>query len=425
MRVVVVSHGHPDESPAGGEHAAYELFKALRVLPGYEPFFIARTTVRRHATTAFAACEGRPDEALVHSDQIDWFIHSLQSSEQIGDWELLLRRLRPDVVHFHHYIGLGVELIALVKRVLPSCRIIVTFHEFQAICHHHGQMVRVDNHSLCDRPGAMRCAECFPERSPSDFAMRRLYLLSHFEKADWFVAPSSFLRDRYVHWGLAAERIVVIENYLPQMTRIAPRPLPPGRFRDRFAYFGTVGVFKGIRVLVEGFERFLATDIGREAELVIHGIRGFAPDDFWKWFENALERNYGRIMWMQGYRREELPELMADVDWVVVPSIWWENSPLVIQEAKMIGRPIICSGIGGMKEKVRDQEDGLFFRASNCASLASALSLAVPRFDLFQEQLVVPNMSDHLAKIISLYSSDFVAREEPARGLGACVSMGG
>ena len=45
---------------------------------------------------------------------------------------------------------------------------------------------------------------------------------------------------------------------------------------------------------------------------------------------------------------------MASVDWVVVPSIWWENSPLVIQEAFGYGRPVICSDIGGMAEKVTD-----------------------------------------------------------------------
>ena len=48
---------------------------------------------------------------------------------------------------------------------------------------------------------------------------------------------------------------------------------------------------------------------------------------------------------------------MSEIDWVVVPSRWWENSPLVIQEAFMHGRPVICSGIGGMAEKVDAQRE--------------------------------------------------------------------
>ncbi len=69
----------------------------------------------------------------------------------------------------------------------------------------------------------------------------------------------------------------------------------------------------------------------------------------------------------------QLDELMAGVDWVVVPSIWWENSPLVIQEAFAHGRPVICSDIGGMAEKVTDGVNGLHFRAATRSSLAATI----------------------------------------------------
>src|SRR5439155_20392507 len=45
------------------------------------------------------------------------------------------------------------------------------------------------------------------------------------------------------------------------------------------------------------------------------------------------------------YAHDELPRLMDNIDWVIVPSIWWENSPLVIQEAFAYGKPILCSDI--------------------------------------------------------------------------------
>jgi glycosyltransferase involved in cell wall biosynthesis len=65
---------------------------------------------------------------------------------------------------------------------------------------------------------------------------------------------------------------------------------------------------------------------------------------------------------------------MRQVDWVVIPSIWWENSPLVIQEAFLHGRPLIASDIGGMKEKVRDGIDGLHFRVGSAEDLADKLA---------------------------------------------------
>ena len=64
---------------------------------------------------------------------------------------------------------------------------------------------------------------------------------------------------------------------------------------------------------------------------------------------------------------------MAETDWVVVPSRWWENSPLVIQEAFMHGRPVICSGIGGMAEHVQDRVSGLHFEVGDDQSLADVI----------------------------------------------------
>ena len=59
-----------------------------------------------------------------------------------------------------------------------------------------------------------------------------------------------------------------------------------------------------------------------------------------------------RVRFYGSYRSAELPTLMRDVDWAVVPSIWWENSPIVIQESFFHGRPLICSNVGGMAEKI-------------------------------------------------------------------------
>jgi glycosyltransferase involved in cell wall biosynthesis len=69
---------------------------------------------------------------------------------------------------------------------------------------------------------------------------------------------------------------------------------------------------------------------------------------------------------------------MRAVDWVVVPSLWWENSPLVIEEALSQRRPVLCSALGGMKEKVRPGKDGLHFPAGDPSALAS-LMLRVAR----------------------------------------------
>ena len=74
---------------------------------------------------------------------------------------------------------------------------------------------------------------------------------------------------------------------------------------------------------------------------------------------------------------------MATVDWTVMPSIWWENAPVVIQESFLHRRPLIVSNIGGMAEKVRDGVDGLHFRVGSPEDLADCLTRALQEPDLW------------------------------------------
>ena len=69
--------------------------------------------------------------------------------------------------------------------------------------------------------------------------------------------------------------------------------------------------------------------------------------------DRLFEATSATVTWAGPYDHDrDLPRLMSEIDWVLVPSVWWENSPLVIQEAFQHGRPVICSDIGGMAEQV-------------------------------------------------------------------------
>ena len=92
----------------------------------------------------------------------------------------------------------------------------------------------------------------------------------------------------------------------------------------------------------------------------------------------------GVLRWVGSYEQTELAQRMEKVDCVVVPSIWWENSPMVIQEAFANGKPVICGGIGGMAEKVRDGVDGLHFEVRNPLDLAETLVRATVEPELLQ-----------------------------------------
>jgi len=110
--------------------------------------------------------------------------------------------------------------------------------------------------------------------------------------------------------------------------------------------------------------------------------------------------------------------MMAAVDWVVVPSVWWENSPLVIQEAFAAGRPVICSDVGGMAEKVHDGVDGLHFRVGDAESLAATIHRAVRTPGLWERLREgipeVHSMAEHADVLTDAYESLIATRRMAA-----------
>ncbi len=388
MRVLIVSHGHPAFSIGGAEVASHNLMRGLNELAGTEAFYLARAggALRRHADTPLMSLRQGEREVFLHAETWDPFwLSNTGIADLQGAFAGYLRQVRPDVVHFHHVIGLGVEAIVQARRSLPDAAIVVTFHEYLPICANHGQMVKTARNALCRRASPADCAACFPERSAAEMFRRESFLKDHLALADAYVSPSAFLIERYAAWGLPRERFTRIENGLALQPAAPPRTLGPGGRRARFGFFGQLSAFKGLPVLLQAVAAVEDETWGNDAALCIFGA-GLEnqPATFRETFDQLLERAGRRARFYGSYRSEELPRLMEQVDWVVVPSIWWENSPVVIQEAFLHGRPPIVSDVGGMAEKVSHGVNGLHFRMGSPEDLADRLREALGDAGLWQ-----------------------------------------
>lgn len=373
-RILVMSHRHPDFSLGGGEIAAYNLFKAYREHGQVEDaWFLA--SADRHRGMTGAISPRRPGEFLWEQSIGDWFLMKAAHRESVATrFAELLRTLRPTVVHTHHYAHLGMEYLRVIKQVDPAIRIVMTLHEYLAICHHQGQMIKT-NGQLCSRESLDDCRGCFPDRPQEAFWLRKQYIQGHLALVDQFVSPSEFLRQRYIAWGIPAEKIVVIENGQDDAEPLPPRPLAEGEGRNRFGFFGQVTPFKGLHVLLRALTDLPKED-RRKIVLEVHGANlDKQPEDYRHQVKALLDPlvQKGIVQWMGPYQPHELRQRMAGVDWVVVPSTWWENSPMVIQEAFVCGRPLLVSNIGGMAEKVRDGVDGLHVSVNNPKAWGAAL----------------------------------------------------
>lgn len=417
-RVLIVAHGHPELSPGGAEIASYLLFRGLQQTKGVEAYYLARTgdAARRRGDTPFSAFRGRANEILLFTDETDPFLFSQRSSGLIERFAALVARIAPDVVHFHHYTQLGLELIAVIRRVDPKIRIIVTLHEYLAICHHYGQMVKTADMALCSGASPHDCAQCFSGIAPAEFFRRELFIRAHFEKVDLFVAPSEFLRRRYIDWGIPSWQIAVLDNVTPAVRAPPPRPLAAGERRAVFGFFGQINPYKGLVQLLSAFallDRF-PPEATRGLRLVVHGANlELNHPQFVEAVRQLLARTAQRVHFAGAYHSRDQYRLMAAIDWVVVPSVWWENSPLVIEEALAHCRPVICSNIGGMAEKVRPGRDGFHFAVGNPFELAGLLvRLAADDgvWDRLQSSMRVPTPVDvAVAQHLRLYQDEVFA----------------
>ena len=373
MRLLVFCHNHPDLQPGGTEVVARGLFRALRDRHGVEGLFLGAVTAQhreRRPGTLFQSIGRHSDEMLVWLSHFDRFHLSQVDSWGLAELQSFVTDYQPDVIHFHHLLYFGIETLDLVRRVAPAAKIVVTLHDFFALCPQEGQLLTTDGR-LCAGPTADGCKRCFPGRGSTDLALREIAVRGAMAGVDLMLSPSDFLRDRFIAAGWDAGRIEVMRN------GITPGPAAPQRAttgrRDRFGFFGHINRFKGSLVALGASARLSQQGVAHE--LALHGGTAYQADEFLGTFKAALEaapdaRHHGP------YSAADMAARMAKVDWVVMPSIWWENAPLVVQEAFRHGRPVICGDVGGMAESVRDGVDGLHFPMGDAVGLAQAMRRA-------------------------------------------------
>lgn len=392
QRVLLVSVHHPELVRGGAQQVCYELFEGLKAHPGFQPTLLAAiddsTPALFRSGARITGFDGRPDEHLFLMRDYDHFWHKTSDPLLIESFAEFLTLTRPDIVHFHHFMNVGVDLLTLTRRVLPEARIVFTFHEFLAICHAYGQMVRTVDRSLCSQASAVRCHQCFPDRAPETFFVRKQWFQEHLGAVDVFTVPSRFMSRAYTDWGIPPERIVHVTNGQRNYgaSHIGTETAGP---RNRFGFFGQLVDGKGVTVLLRAAELLRAqgfTDFAVEINgdnLRYASEAGRAEFERFRAAEEALPPEQQNVVFNGPYQVDRLPRLMSRVDWCVVPSVWWEIFGLVISEAWMFRRPVIASDVGGMAERVQHEVGGLLFPMGDARALAATMHRACTEIGLW------------------------------------------
>lgn len=269
-------------------------------------------------------------------------LDSVWSSEARGQIRSLVRRHRPDILHFHNIFPM-LSPAALTAVGSEPAATVMTLHNFRLLCLPATflRAGRPCESCLGKLPWKGVLHRCYRGSAPASAAIATsLGLhrgLGSFRRVQLYFAVSRFVRDKYVAAGFPADRLIVKPNFAQSEVR----RVGPGHY---FLYLGRLSTEKGVQTLVELWRnvpaRLLIVGDGPERA----SLAAAAPPS---------------VEFLAPVSPPEVPRLIAEARALLIPSIWYEGSPRVILEAYAAGVPVIASRIGGLPEIVRDGESGL------------------------------------------------------------------
>ncbi len=410
MKILIVAHGFPPSGTGGAEIYAEAHARTLR-----RRFSDSVTILARENDRARPEYQVR-DEWREDGLRIVWVNNTFRNSASFQDTYRnqtigqlacrLMDEMRPDVAHVHHLTCLSTTIVeSLAARSIPC---ILTLHDYWMMCH-RGQLLDT-NYRLC--AGPRECSACIGPAAPAGraafLAGRALRTLERMTAGEWtgirraavaigralpatrhddresqarlqhmqdvcgmvarFLAPSRHLRDRFVAFGIPAERITLAPygfDHEPFACLERTRST-----QLRVGFLGSLMISKAPHVLLEAVERLPPGAVSVDLFGAVTAYHG--DDGYRQVLEPLLARVPARVH--GSLPHESVAHALGTLDVLVVPSIWPENSPLVIREAFLAGVPVLASRIGGIPEIVEHGRGGLLFRPGDSDDLAQRLT---------------------------------------------------
>ena len=411
-------------------HTLQDLGHEVHILAG-EPISGPDLTVEREETTY----QGLPVTYLKY----DYLRRSVIDRASYNDplvtrhIQEIIQRYQPDIVHaLSLSLLMGGTIEASAALDLP---LVYTASDFVLTCR-RGTYLTGDNRICSEKEALSLCTACMGPHTPLEKGLERLwrlapkvagdallprlestlgkkaefvhaaesiahrfgYLPGWRQKISRIIAPSSHMRDMFVLNGYPAQKIVV--------SPYGVEP-PPANFRKtssdilRFGFIGRITPVKGVHLLVEAFKMLPQP---RNARLTIYG----GPDLRAAAYSQTLQAQAGPQLHFAGpVANSRLADLYRDLDVLIVPSIWVENSPITILEAQAHGTPVIASDVPGIADLIQHEVNGLIFPNQNAEALAGQMSrcLASPQLvdQLTTATRPVKSIAEDAQAMIDLY----------------------
>lgn len=427
MKILKVIHGYPLLYNAGSEVYSQSICEELsknheitvftREENQYEEDFAIRSE-KRHDNLDVFYVNKRIDKDNYRNKNIDAKFLSILKGNDF------------DVAHIGHLNHLSTGIIDELNR--QKIPIVFTLHDFWLMCP-RGQFLQrnyenSEFYQVCDKQEDNKCSEsCYNhyfsgresdkkrdvEYWASWINTRMEETRAMINKVDLFIAPSKYLRDRFVNdFNIPESKIIYLDYGFP--THYLKPKEKSNSENFSFGYIGTHIPAKGVDLLIKAFSQ-----IEDKSTLKIWGRDNGQSTASLK--EVAAE-SQNEIQFFGGYNNENISsEVFANIDCIVVPSIWGENSPLVIHEAQACNIPVITADFGGMKEYVEHMKNGLLFKHRDFKDLQKKMIYAIQNPDVLSDmgkvgylhnaEGEVPNIEKHCLELTELYDQVIINKK--------------
>ena len=326
----------------------------------------------------------------------------------------ILDKFTPNIIHFFHLSRLGTSVIELAVSAGIPCYLTPT--DFWTICP-TGQLM-LDDGKLCSGPTryAGNCVKhlalstqngltgkvvsCLPTVSidllarltqsgvlpnyPNQIEVKAIggrleKNITRLNKLNKIISPNSYMLEKLLQYGVKSD-LIVQSAYglnLPKLEtelkhRVSRKPF-------RFGFIGTLAFHKGCHILIEAFKLIPQG----QAVLKVYGN----VLDFTEYVEELkrIACDNEAIEFCGTFSNSKIGEVLAEIDALVVPSLWYENTPLVIYSSQAALCPVVASDFPGISEVIQDKINGLLFEAGNVKSLSAQLLRLIEEPNLITE----------------------------------------
>ena len=300
--------------------------------------------------------QGVPVISIRHKKIPDLVNFSIFDDDLTAIMDDIISREPYDVIHVCHSMRIGEVIRSARKKSIP---VVLTLTDFWLMC--PKGIATKQNGSLCEGSNdGLKCmTECYPGDSWKTKIIERFQQTKEiFSYASSVVSATRFLKMMFENQGYLDDiAIIRFGKDFRYIRKKEKKYLPDSKIT--IGYLSSLNPHKGAHILLKAFMQVNPENI----RIQIYGDPSASPHYF-EILQN-ISKGHPHIEFCGGYHYEEMPEIFEEIDMIAVPSVWWENSPLVLLRAMAHNVPAIVSDLGGLTEIVTNGHDSFTFKVDD------------------------------------------------------------